>query len=85
MTTLALPRAERPAERAKGTVSPSESPMVASDMMRVSKREGAGGSLSSKMPSLERRGSSCGESEEELETLETLVMVPISRSEGEAC
>lgn len=34
MTTFVLPRADRPAVRAKGTVSPSESPIMASDITR---------------------------------------------------
>lgn len=35
MTTRVLPRADRPAVRAKGTVRPSERPMVASEMTRA--------------------------------------------------
>ena len=37
MTTLAEPRAERPAVRAKGTVNPSERPIVALETMRGSR------------------------------------------------
>lgn len=39
MTTRVSPSAERPAVRAKGTVSPSESPIVASEIIRGSMRK----------------------------------------------
>ena len=39
MTTCVLPSADKPAVRAKGTVRPSERPMMASEMMRGSIRD----------------------------------------------
>ena len=83
MTTRVVPRAERPAERAKGTVRPSERPMVASEMRRVEEWAGGGGvgskSEAKSASGLERRGSSCDE-EEELEARERETGVPVSRS-----
>ncbi|KAI4134355.1 MAG: hypothetical protein LQ347_001592 [Umbilicaria vellea] len=83
MTTRVVPRAERPAERAKGTVRPSERPMVASEMRRAEEWVGVRGTRSKsevKLASgLERRGSSC-EEEEELEARERENGVPVSRS-----
>lgn len=40
MTTLVSPSADRPAVNAKGTVNPSDRPIVASDMNLGSKRHG---------------------------------------------
>lgn len=38
-TTLVFPRADKPADRAKGTVRPSDRPRIASEMMRGLMRE----------------------------------------------
>jgi hypothetical protein len=43
ITTLVVPRADRPAVRANGTVRPSEKPIVAAEMRRASKRDGLEG------------------------------------------
>lgn len=39
MTTLVFPSADRPAVSAKGTVRPSESPIIASEINRARDRE----------------------------------------------